>query len=259
MVAPLVVLAVFAVGVAWTVPGLGLSLSGLLEQARPAGTWEGVAGGLMWPSVALPGEHASHAPAIHIQATLVAFMTAACGVVLAVMFYGTGTLSPQDVSRTFPGLHRFLIKKWWFDELYDALFVKPAHLISRVAAEIDRGLIDGVVHAAARGVRSVSTLDDLFDRYFVDGFVNVTANWIYSLGLAMRRIQTGRLRQYVLFIVAATVGLFALASFVLRYERAAQAPVPIRHGQVQRQPTQSMLTLDTQVRGFVPATTDHGH
>ena len=31
----------------------------------------------------------------------------------------------------FPHLHRFLMHKWYFDELYDAIFVRPSFAIGR--------------------------------------------------------------------------------------------------------------------------------
>jgi len=32
----------------------------------------------------------------------------------------------QALARAFPGLYQFLLNKWYFDELYDFLFVRPA-------------------------------------------------------------------------------------------------------------------------------------
>ena len=39
-------------------------------------------------------------------------------------------------------VHHFLWNKWWFDELYHALFVRPAHWIAQCVAGIDRQGID---------------------------------------------------------------------------------------------------------------------
>ena len=44
-------------------------------------------------------------------------------------------------------------------------------------------------------------------------FVNGIAAITYRCGASLRRIQTGNLRQYVMFIVVGTVVVFALASF----------------------------------------------
>ena len=47
----------------------------------------------------------------------------------------------------------------------------------------------------------------------VDGTVNWVAYKTWDLGLGLRTMQTGNLRQYVMFIVIATVALFVLISF----------------------------------------------
>ena len=56
----------------------------------------------------------------------------------------------------------------------------------------------------------ISRLDDMIDRYFIDGLVNLTAHWTYSIGNSFRRVQTGKLRQYVMLIVIGTVALTVL-------------------------------------------------
>ena len=57
MTVPLLVLALLAAVSAWNVPWIGLGLEPLLRQARPLGTEEGIAGGLVISSVAMPAEH----------------------------------------------------------------------------------------------------------------------------------------------------------------------------------------------------------
>ena len=59
----------------------------------------------------------------------------------------------------------------------------------------------------------VSKWDGIFDRNVVDGLVNVVGNTTYAVGAGLRRLQTGYLRSYVLFLVLAAVGIFvALAA-----------------------------------------------
>jgi len=59
----------------------------------------------------------------------------------------------------------------------------------------------------------VSDWDGWFDRWVVDGLVNLTGNVFFGLGVRMRNVQTGYLRSYVLFLVLAAVGIFALMSY----------------------------------------------
>ena len=210
MVTPLLVLAVLAVVAGWTLPG-GFGVANLLEQARPAGTAEGFALG----GITIPAEHASHEGAIHVTATLTAFATALGGVLLAAAMYLWRVVSPDLVATIFRPVYAFLAGRWYFDELYHALFVLPAHGIARLASWFDRGVIDGLIHGVAWAARQMAGLDAWIDRTLVDGVVNATANATWSAGLELKKLQTGRLRQYVMFIAVATVALFMLAMMVL--------------------------------------------
>jgi NADH-quinone oxidoreductase subunit L len=54
-------------------------------------------------------------------------------------------LMPQRLARRFQGLYLFLLNKWYFDELYDRLFVRPAHFLGEGLWKAgDGAVIDGV-------------------------------------------------------------------------------------------------------------------
>ncbi|MFZ5829803.1 MAG: NADH-quinone oxidoreductase subunit L [Planctomycetota bacterium] len=223
MVAPLVVLAIFAVAVGWQLPWSKLGLVSLLEQARPAGMEAGVSAGLWLPAITLPAEHLSHEERVHQLATWVAFSMAAMGFVLATMFYGVRKLDSGDARRQFAPLHRFLVHKWWFDELYQFLFVRPTLWLSQMVALADKLGIDRLIDGLARLAVQVSHIDDWFDRLFVDRFVNRLADWTYAIGLRLRAVQSGNLRQYVMFIAVGTITLFVLMSLYWNYVVAVAA------------------------------------
>ena len=49
------------------------------------------------------------------------------------------------LARAFPGLYQFLLNKWYFDELYDFLFVRPAFALGRLLWKGGDGrIIDGL-------------------------------------------------------------------------------------------------------------------
>jgi NADH-quinone oxidoreductase subunit L len=217
MTVPLMILAFFAVVAGWNVPFTGFGLEPLLRQATPAGIAEGVAGGSLWPGVTMPAEHLAHAHENSVKAEWAAFGVALAGFVLATLFYGLRKLDPADVRRTFAPLYRFLVRKWMFDELYAFCFVRPVLRISGWVAAVDRKGIDWLVDNSARAVQSVARLDDWIDRVFVDSAVNLAAQWTYALGMRLRTVQTGSIRQYVLWIAVGTVGLFVLMSLYWNY------------------------------------------
>jgi proton-translocating NADH-quinone oxidoreductase chain L len=215
MYVPLVVLSVFAIGVGWHLPFVDLSLNNLLEQARPAGA---LGTGVLMPDLVYPDEHASHETSIHITATLAAFSTAFAGFMLATVFYGWRKLDAAEVRKQFSPIYGFLIHKWWFDELYDFLFVRPVHFVSGLVSKFDKNIIDVFINKLAAGTKAIAKVDDLIDRNIVDGFVNVVGNWTYSTGRSLKAVQTGKLRHYVMFIVIGTVAL----TVVMQWAFAAQ-------------------------------------
>ncbi len=67
------------------------------------------------------------------------------GIALAFVMYILAPGIPGALANTFKGLHKFLLNKWYFDELYDFLFVKPAFVLGRAFWKTgDGAVIDGV-------------------------------------------------------------------------------------------------------------------
>jgi proton-translocating NADH-quinone oxidoreductase chain L len=218
MVYPLVILAVFAIAVAWPNPlQKGFDLSTLLEASRPAA----ISGTTLNGSVAaivVPDEHLSHMDAIKTPVTLLATVTGIVGILLAAFMYvlpGSRGLEAAAMAAKFKSIHKFLLNKWWFDELYEVIFVKPSQVIGRWISWIDQNILDSIVHFCARATKAVARFwERLADQIIVDGSVNLMARWIYQTGVSLRRVQTGSLRQYVLFIVIAAIAVFILVSFM---------------------------------------------
>lgn len=67
------------------------------------------------------------------------------GILVAVTFYIVSPSLPAALATQFGGLYRFVLNKWYFDELYDAIFVQPALRIARFAWHVgDEKVIDGI-------------------------------------------------------------------------------------------------------------------
>ncbi len=68
----------------------------------------------------------------------------AIGFVIAWHFYIRRPDIPVELARQHDGLYRFLLNKWYFDELYDLIFVRPAKWLGRFFWKRGDGwLIDG--------------------------------------------------------------------------------------------------------------------
>lgn len=205
MFAPLLVLSVFAAGCA--IGGESGPLFQMIGGSEPVGVADGVeASGVA--GIALPSHHAIHE--VHSTAGVAALLAAALGTITAFLLYCRPVVDPEMIKRQFSGVHGFLVEKWQFDNLYDAAFVRPAHIVGRWCAGFDKNVLDCVLHTAAKTAIWIGTIDRKFDEKVVDGLVNVVGNVTRSVGMSLTVFQTGRLRQYVMFIAISVVALFAL-------------------------------------------------
>ena len=137
--------------------GTGALLAGWVWHEQFVGAEEGVA---FWRGSIAFREHLMHAmhevPAWVVWAPSAAF---ALGLLGAWVAYIRSPTLPGKVAGAIPALYRFLTHKWYFDELYDAIFVRPAFAIGRFLwvrgdqQVIDRFGPDGAAAAVAGGSR----------------------------------------------------------------------------------------------------------
>ncbi len=154
-------------------------------------------------------------PRPHQLAGGLALVVAALGTALAFVIYYFRLLDAAQTKEKFAGVFRFLWHKWYFDEFYRVVAVHSAVRVSRACRWIDMAVIDGLVDWSGRMTVRLSRWDGRFDLGIVDGLVNLTARVFYGVGTWLRVVQTGLIRQYVLFLAVAAVGIFAILSYVL--------------------------------------------
>ena len=79
------------------------------------------------------------------------------GLALAYLYYIVSPGLPAATARAFRPLYLFFLNKWYFDELYDWLFVKPAFAIGRFLWKGGDGtVIDGTIDGTAATVSAVT-------------------------------------------------------------------------------------------------------
>ncbi|MGJ8545121.1 MAG: NADH-quinone oxidoreductase subunit L [Sulfitobacter sp.] len=81
------------------------------------------------------------------------FIAMLFGLVMAMWFYIWNPSLPARLAENQRPLYEFLKNKWYFDELYDAVFVKPAKAIGRFLWKRgDGNVIDGTLNGVAMGI-----------------------------------------------------------------------------------------------------------
>jgi NADH-quinone oxidoreductase subunit L len=118
-------------------------------------------------------ERMEHVPAlVSLSPTIMMLF----GLVVAYYMYVVNKTAPKALANTFPDLYRFLLNKWYFDELYDFIFVRPAFAIGRFFWKGgDGAIIDGF---GPDGV-SARVLD------VTRGAVRLQSGYIYQYAFAM--------------------------------------------------------------------------
>jgi proton-translocating NADH-quinone oxidoreductase chain L len=136
-------------------------------------------------------------------------LIATSGIAAAGGFYSRWRLWSADrAAAQFGPLYDFLVHKWYFDEIYDAVFVRPTLALAQAVTNFDRHVIDGVVDGSADMTVFVSKLEGYFDLFGVDRLVNLVGQGVYVIGDWGRKIQTGRLRGYLMVLAVGVVALF---------------------------------------------------
>jgi NADH-quinone oxidoreductase subunit L len=157
-----------------------------------------------------------HGHALELGFALASLLMVAAGWLLADLMYRRKTIDPARVSSMFGGVvYQWVLNKYYVDELYDYLFVRPYLALCRAFAWIDQNIIDGVVNFAATFTVFTSWLSGLFDRYAVDGLVDFASNATLTAGTRLRRLQTGSINGYLYGILAAVM-VILLARAMLR-------------------------------------------
>ncbi|WP_066704074.1 NADH-quinone oxidoreductase subunit L [Celeribacter ethanolicus] len=81
------------------------------------------------------------------------FIAMLIGLVMAMWFYIWSPSLPKKLAESQPVAYRFLLNKWYFDEIYDALIVRPVLALGRFFWKRgDEGTIDGAINGLAMGI-----------------------------------------------------------------------------------------------------------
>ncbi|MHA3980284.1 NADH-quinone oxidoreductase subunit L [Halovulum sp. GXIMD14794] len=81
------------------------------------------------------------------------FIAMLLGLGTAYLFYIARPELPGRLAASNPGLYQFLLNKWYFDEVYDFLFVRPARGLGRLLwKKGDGATIDGSINGLAMGI-----------------------------------------------------------------------------------------------------------
>jgi len=174
MTVPLVILAFFAI------------VAGYVGLPVVFGEKANLFGRFLEP-VIHPGSEAHLGLSTEWMLILISVAVALCGIYIAYVFYLKSPQTPHRVVARFPFLYRVLHNKYYVDEAYNAVFVKPL----------------------VNGSRAVY---DHFDLRVIDGAIDGTAAAAGFAGKALSWLQSGLVKDYAL---AFLLGVALFLGFLL--------------------------------------------
>jgi NADH-quinone oxidoreductase subunit L len=199
MTLPLIILSFFAVTAGWVgIPKDFPAIGGLLPN---------------WFHEFVGGTLLEHPPeeVFNLVPLLTSLVVALGGLALGWFVYRNIPEGAEDpLQRALGPIYTLLKNKYYFDELYDFVFVRPVRWLSEVfvSAWIDKGLIDGLLHWIGRtSLRVGDTFRNYFDLPVVNGAGDLVGEGVEKFGNSFRVIQTGRVQYYLLITMVAVIAL----------------------------------------------------
>ena len=141
-------------------------------------------------AIVIAADHVGLEQAHHISAYLkyLPLVLVLLGMWLAYRFYVKNTDIPAKIAKSADSLHTFLLNKWYMDEVYDFLIVKPTRAISSILW----------THGDVKGI----------DKFIPNGAACV----VNAVGEKLRGLQTGYVYHYAFAIV---IGITILITWLM--------------------------------------------
>ena len=151
---------------------------------------------------------AEHAGSVEYVLMILSVGVAFFGIWLAFQWYIKKPETPGRLAAGAPWLYKLVYNKYYVDEIYDAMFVNRTKDLGTALGVFDASIVDGLgVNGTGWLTRFGSTLSIWWDKWIVDGLVNLSAILVRLLSTPVRILQTGLVSNYALLIV---LGLLSL-------------------------------------------------
>ncbi len=107
------------------------------------------------------------------------------GITVASLMYFMRKIDPTAIAKKIPQLYDLSLNKWYFDDIYDRLFVQGSRRLARQVMEVDYRVVDGAV--------------------------NLTGLFTLVSGEGLKYLENGRAQFYALIIFGAVLGFVVIS------------------------------------------------
>jgi NADH-quinone oxidoreductase subunit L len=148
--------------------------------------------GFLEPSLALArkAEHAEASHSVEMLFAVLSIAAAAAGIFVAYRLYIRNPEGAEALAGRWKRLHQLLFRKYYVDEIYDAVLINPTVKASTKALwkQADVGIIDGAVNGAGASIQAFASI--------------------------LKNMQNGLIRSYAVWILLGTLAALVYVSFL---------------------------------------------
>jgi NADH-quinone oxidoreductase subunit L len=168
------------------------------------------------PETVVPASVAASPPEVfeeahhhaHYTAMALSLLVAGLGILIAFATFSWKKINADKIAASMSPVHRFLLNKWGFDDLYNGVVVGGTLAFTTLLRWFDNTIVDGIVNGSGWLTKVTSFVSGKFDNVVIDGFVNMTAYVSGFGGLVLRKFQTGKVQTYIVFAVMSVMVLY---------------------------------------------------
>jgi NADH-quinone oxidoreductase subunit L len=156
------------------------------------------------------GAHEAEGGVPEIVLVLISVVAGLAGLLLAYLTFMKRVFNPIMWQRRLWLLHKMFYRKYWVDEIYNLLVVHRLLDLTYFSWKFDQWIIDGAVNGASWITRTAAWFTRVCtEPFIIDGGVNGSAELVRLGFRIFRRIQTGLVENYMLYMA---LGLFLMVS-----------------------------------------------
>lgn len=165
-----------------------------------------LAGGVLTKPVTILLTGAVHTADTHLP-MLISVIAVALGVLVSAAVYFRRLVDPAKIAAACKPLQTLLLNRYYIDRLYEKFSAAVAVAAARLGDCFDRYVLDGAVNLAAWLAVKLGDFCRWFDYYVIDGLVRGFCFVVSGCGVYLRRYAGGNLQGYLGLVLA---GVFVL-------------------------------------------------
>lgn len=136
---------------------------------------------------------------------------AVLGVLLSTCFFYWHIFSAEKVKAKLSGLHTFLMNRYYIDDFYDKVIGSGLVVgLAKLSHLFDKWVIDGIVNLLAKSFKGLCYVAKIFDYAVIDGLIRGLCSGIIAMGATLKKTSTGYIQQYMTLVIGAIVVMILL-------------------------------------------------